>query len=117
MSVYISPHSASYTSAIGVFAPLAGRKTPPAQVAEGQRDRAAASIGASWSWMHQEHATLTSMGTYCKLPGPPDLDQQLALVVFSFQPMAQILQLHSCNLHYVVTVQWCLYVVHVLVYM
>ena len=45
------------------------------------------------------------------VPGPPDL-QQLALVVFSFQPMAQILHLHVCNLHCVVVVMWwCLYVV------
>ena len=45
------------------------------------------------------------------VPGPPEL-QQLALVVFSFQPMAQILHLHVCNLHCVVVVMWwCLYVV------
>ena len=51
--------SASYTSAIGVFVPLAGRKAPPAQDAEGQGDRALASIGARWSGMQQEHATCT----------------------------------------------------------
>ena len=54
------------------------------------------------------------MGTYCKLPSPPDLDQQLALVVFSFQPMALILQLHSCNLHCAVVLvcgaRACIYV-------
>ena len=36
--------------------PLAGRKTPPAQVVEGQGDRAPASIGTSWSGMQQQHA-------------------------------------------------------------
>ena len=30
-------------------------KTPPAQVAEGQGDRAPASIGASWSGMQQQY--------------------------------------------------------------
>ena len=38
------PHSASYMSAIGVFALLAERKTPPALVAKDQGDRAPACI-------------------------------------------------------------------------
>ena len=37
---------------------------------------------------------------------------QLELVVFSFQPMVQMLQLHLSNLHCVgVVMRWCLYVV------
>ena len=62
------PYSASYTSAIGVFAPLAGRKTPPAQVAEGQGDQSPASISASWSGMQQQHATCTWAQLACNAP-------------------------------------------------
>ena len=111
--VYIYHHTASYTSAIGVFAPLAGRKTPPAQVAEAQRDRAAASIGASWSRMQQEHATRTSMGTYCKCPVPLTLISNLRWWCF---PSSQWRKDSNCT-RVTCTAQWCLYVVHVLVYM
>ena len=41
------------------------RKTPPAQVAEGQGDRVPASFGASWSGMQQEPATCIWALTSC----------------------------------------------------
>ena len=48
--------------------------------------------------LHVVAASCSNLRRWMLVPGPPDL-QQLALVVFTFQPMVQILQLHSCNLH------------------
>ena len=52
------------TNAGRVFALVAGIKTPPAQVAKSQGDRAPASIGASWNGMQQQrnlHMGTTTM--------------------------------------------------------
>ena len=96
--LHLPPHSASCTSASGVLVPE----------------------HATCTWaqlspickLHVLAASRSNLHRWMLVPGPPDL-QQHVLVVFSFQPLAHILQLHSCNLHCVVAVVctwWWLYV-------
>ena len=116
----------SHHNAGRVLALVARMKNPPAQVTEGWRDRAPASIGASWSGMQQQHATCTWAQLQCKcpcancmlllhpaptcthrcmlVPGPPGF-QQLVLVAF-FIPATSANTLHAlvvatfCNLRW-----------------
>ena len=98
------------TSAGRVFALVAGMKTPPAKVAEGQGDWALASIGASWSGMQQQHATYTWALTCIVVvpmqvalllhPAPSCADGCWFLVPPSENNLPALVVVTLCNLHW-----------------
>ena len=98
------------TSAGRVFALVAGMKTPPAQVAEGQGDWTLASIGASWSGMQQRHATYTWALTCIVVvpmlvalllhPAPSCADGCWFLVPHSENNLPTLVVVTLCNLHW-----------------
>ena len=69
---------ATTPSASRVFALVDGRKTPPAQVAEGQGDRAPASIGMQWGTT-MNASTVLVLVEWHKLEQDAATGMQLAL--------------------------------------